>query len=198
MHGTIKYFGNYSERQMDEEHMTLQFKAATLGRDELWENGTLSASFLSKYWGNFFPECDRASRAGIEDSVRYIAGELIGNAVKFSCEPDFLVRIALCLSDYELHFFVTNSLEPEDAEEYQHLIQQLLGRDPEEMYLEQMERTARNGRGNSRIGFLTIMLIYGATLAWKFERNMDTDIITSTSMVRMPVVRHLKPESRVG
>ncbi len=67
--------------------------------------------------------------------MRYIAGELIGNAVKFSCEPNFLVRIALCLSDEQLHFYVTNSLRPEDAAEYRDFITKIIDNDPDELYL---------------------------------------------------------------
>lgn len=198
MPGNVKYFGNYSERQFSEEHMVLQFKAATLDTDELWESGTLSAAFLSKFWGNFFPTSDKASRAEIKDSVRYIAGELIGNAVKFSYEPDFLVQITLCLSENELHFFVKNSVEPDCADAYQQFVQKLLCSDPEGMYFEQMEKNALEDNGESRIGFLTIMLVYGANLAWKFEKNDGMDAITATTMVRMPIVRSLKSESGMG
>lgn len=188
----VKLFGNFIEMGDDEEYLLIKFKAATLDIDELWESGSLSAAFLSSFWGKFFPLSDKASNAKMKDAVRYIAGELIGNAVKFTHEPDILIKIALCMSENDLHFYVTNSVSPQAVEEYQTFIKKLSDDDPDELYIEQMEKNALDDDSDeSHIGFLTIILDYGACLAWKIEEHEDSGIHIVTTMARLPVVRSL-------
>ncbi len=187
----MKIFGNFSKMNDNKEHLLIKFKAGHLNIDELWKSGSLSASFLSSFWGTFFPSSDKVSKAEIKDSVRYIAGELIGNAVKFSSEPNFLIKISLGMSDNELQFHVTNSIRQEDASEYQNYIQKLLKGDPDELYLEQMEENALEDSEQSRMGFLTMILDYGAELAWEFEEGEDSKVMAATTMVRLPIVRNL-------
>ncbi|MDM8550125.1 hypothetical protein QUF72_08615 [Desulfobacterales bacterium HSG2] len=187
----VKLFGNFAEMDDGEEHLLIKVKAATLNIDELWESGSLSASFLSSFWGKFFPSSNKASKAEMKDAVRYIAGELVGNAVKFSHEPDILIRIALCMSENELHFYVTNSVAPKAVGEYQEFIKKLADSDPDELYVEQMEKNALDDDSDeSHMGFLTIILDYGACLAWKFEEHEDSGIHIATTMARLPVVRN--------
>jgi hypothetical protein len=160
--------------------------------DELWESGSLSASFLSSFWGKFFPLSDKASKSQIKDAVRYIAGELIGNAVKFTYEPDILIKIALCLSENELYFYVTNSVSPQAIKTYQTFIKKLSDGDPDALYIDQMEKNALDDDSDeSQMGFLTIILDYGASLAWKIEEHEDSGIHIVTTMARLPVVRNL-------
>lgn len=182
-------FGNYTEMAPEHEHMTLQFRAATLNMDELWESGTLSASFLSNFWGKFFPSKDQKAKTQVKDAVRYIAGELIGNAVKFSYEPNVMVRIALCLSENELRFYVTNSVRPEDAAVYQKFVQKILDNDPDDLYIKQMEANALEESTESRMGFLTMILDYGAAPSWKFRTNEEMGGQSVTTLLRLPVVR---------
>ncbi len=193
-----KLFGNFTEMNDNEEHMLIKFRAATLNMDELWESGSLSASFLSRFWGTFFPSHDKTSKrvkAEMKDAVRFIAGELIGNAVKFTYEPHFLIKITLCMSDNELHFYVTNSISPEDDKEYQTFVEKIVTEDPDELYLEQMEKNALEENEESRMGFLTMILDYGAVPTWKFEKDEDSGVRTVTTMVRLPVVRNLRSET---
>ncbi len=192
MSDTSEIFSNFIEMTSGQEHLTLQFKASTLNMDELWESGALSAAFLSNFWGKFFPSKDKAARTEVRDAVRYIAGELIGNAVKFSYEPNFLISIALCLSDNALHFYATNSIRGADAERYKAFIQKILDGDPEALYIEQMEQNAMEDSTESRMGFLTMILDYGAEPSWKF--SSDADVRKVTTMIRLPVVRTSETE----
>ena len=131
------------------------------------------------------------ARADIRDSVRYITAELIGNAVQYSAEPDFLVKINLSLEEPEFRFFVINKVKTGSAEAYQRFIENLLASDPEKLYIDQMERNAVDDSWGSSIGFLTIMLDYGGSLAWKFEADEGTKLLTATTMVRMPIAKNL-------
>lgn len=192
MSENIQLYGNFLEMNPAQEHLTLQFKAANFNIDDLWESGTLSAAFLSNFWGKFFPSKDQKAKTVVKDAVRYIAGELIGNAVKFSFEPNFLIGIALYLSDNELHFYATNSIRNEDAHSYRAFIQWILDGDPEALYIEQMEKNALEDSTESRMGFLTMILDYGAEPAWKFTSYDDMKTQEVTTMIRLPVVRKAK------
>ncbi len=174
-----------------EGHLSLSFHSQTLNMDELWESSSLSAKFLSTFWGKFLPISDSASvplRKKIQDEVHYISGELLGNAVKFSYDPEFLIEICLYLHDNELRFYVSNSVRPEDLEKFQNFIKRLLSEDPAAYFLEQMEKSAAEGSTESGVGFLTLINDYGVNLSWKFEEKAS-GINIVTTLARVPVVR---------
>ncbi len=183
-------YGDYREIQDKVEYSILQFQSTTLDIDALWENGFQSASFLSNFWGTFFSAHHKAVKTDIEYSVRYIANELIGNAIKYSHEPNLVVKIFLSAPDGEFHFITKNRVEHDHAIEYQRVIKEILSSDPEKLYIDQMEQHAVDSRLKSCIGFLTIMLDYGGNLAWKFEAEDNSDAMTTTTIVRLPVTKN--------
>ena len=180
-------YGDYSEATSRTELQTVRFKAAALNADQLWENGSLSAFYISQFWEIYFHRHKDTNRADIRDSVRYITAELIGNAVKYSATPDIIINIALDRQDPEFRICVINKVDPANAETYKKFIEHLLANDPEKLYIEQMERNATDDNWRSCIGFLTIMLDYGGHLAWKFKVDDKTNTLTATTMVRVPV-----------
>ncbi|MDM8538514.1 hypothetical protein QUF70_17295, partial [Desulfobacterales bacterium HSG17] len=174
------------------EYMVINFSAATLDIDELWDSSALSAKFLSGFWGYFFPKGDKEARQirnELEDSVRYISAELLGNAVKYNFSPEFIIKIGLYVVRGELRFYVTNSVDPDIISEFQNFIQSIMKEDLKKLYLTQMEKNAKKGSFESRIGFLTIMLNYESILAWKFEKDENIDVVTT--MARLPIVRNI-------
>ena len=180
-------YGDYSEAPNRSELQIVRFKALALDPDQLWENGSLSAFYISNYWETYFHSQKHFARADIRDSVRYIASELIGNAVKYSATPDILIKITLNLSAPEFRFITINEVELTKAEAYRKFVERLLACDPEELYIDQMEQNSADSNWRSSIGFLTIMLDYGGQLAWKFNTNGDANTQTATTMVRLPV-----------
>lgn len=191
MSDNIKIFGNYVELDSVKEYMVINFSANTLAIDELWDSSALSAKFLSGFWGKFFPKKDAETghvRNDVKDSVRYIAAELLGNAVKFSFQPEFIIKIGLYMINGELRFYVTNSVMPDKIDEFQDFIRKIISHDPNELYLNQMEKSAELGNMESRMGFLTILLDYESIVAWKFEKDGKIDIVTT--LVRLPIMRN--------
>ncbi len=188
----LKMFGKYVEMEENvNEYMVISFSATTLAIDELWDSSALSAKFLSGFWGRFFPKGDKDAkqiRSEMEDTVRYISAELLGNAVKFSFQPEFVIRIGLYMINGELRFYVTNSVNPDKLDEFQDFIQTILTEDLNELYLHQMEKNAEEDSTESRMGFLTLILDYEALIAWKFEKDKDTHVVTT--MVCLPIVRN--------
>lgn len=180
-------YGDYSEAPNRNELQIVRFKALALDPDQLWENGSLSAFYISDFWDTYFHSQKHFARADIRDSVRYIASELIGNAVKYSATPDIIIKITLNLNAPEFLFFAINEVELSKAEAYKKFVERLLTCDPEKLYIDQMEKNYANSDWRSSIGFLTIMLDYGGQLAWKFNAKDDTNTLTATTMVRLPV-----------
>ncbi len=188
-----KIFGNFFEMKEGDMkgRLSLSFQAMTLNIDELWEGSALSAKFLSTFWGKFFPDNSNLSqhiRKRVQDDVHYISGELMGNAVKFSYEPEYLIEICLYLYENELRFYVTNSLNPDDEAEFQTFIRRILTEDPSELFLEQIEKSAAGENDESGVGFLTMINDYGVTLSWKFGEKTP-GIKTVTTLAQLPITR---------
>jgi hypothetical protein len=180
-------YGDYSEAPIRSELQIVRFRALALDPDQLWENGSLSAFYISDFWDTYFHSQKHFARADIRDSVRYIASELIGNAVKYSATPDISIKITLNLNTPEFRFFAINEVELDRAEAYKQFVERLLACDPEKLYIDQMEKNSTDSDWRSSIGFLTIMLDYGCQLAWKFNAKGDANTLTATTMVRLPV-----------
>ncbi len=189
----IVIFGDYVEPDEGDiiGRLSLSFQSGTLNIDELWEGSSLSANFLSTFWGKFFPVHDHdsvAHRERMQDEVHYICSELLGNAVKFSYIPDFMIEICLYLHEKELRFYVTNSVNPEYLEKFQFLIKRILNEDTQELFLEQLERSTLEGNDESGVGYLTIINDYQVSLAWKFQ-HIKPEFQSVTVLARLPVIR---------
>lgn len=186
-------FGNFVEmREGDMKgRLSLSFQAMTLNIDELWEGSALSARFLSTFWGKFLPDNSRIPphvRKRVQDEVHYISGELMGNAVKFSFQPEYLIEICLYLYENELRVYVTNSLDPDDEDKFREVIRRILTEDPMELFLEQIEKSANEDNNESGVGFLTMIVNYGVNLSWKFEEK-SPGIKSVTTLAQLPITR---------
>jgi len=188
----FEMFGNFIEMGETQEYMILSFSSSALPIQERWRNNSLSADFLADYWGTFFPvggDSPRHERSEVRDAVSFIANELLENAVKFSYKPEFTIKIGLYLSEDELRFYVSNSINPRSVAKFQNFIREILTEDPDELYLRQLEKNADEESGEeSHLGFLTIVNDYNANIAWKFE-TVQPELIIVTTMVKLGVVR---------
>ncbi|QTA87217.1 slr1658 superfamily regulator [Desulfonema magnum] len=192
MSNHIVLFGKYLEPDQGDVvgRLSLRFQSGTLDIDELWESSSLSAEFLSTFWGKFFPinkEAEVTSDIG-KDEVHYICGELLGNAIKFSFSPNYMIEICLYLHQSELRFYVTNSVNPAELEEFQSFIRKLLTENTQQLFVEQMEKNASEDSNESGVGYLTLINDYNVSVAWKFE-GIEAGIQSVTALARMPIVR---------
>lgn len=189
-----RIFGTYIEKQEESgEYLKIGFSPTSIPIQQRWRNNGLSADFLADYFSTFFPgeEGDSAERqAEVKDAVNYIANELLENAMKFSHAPSkHAVNLDLYLEVDAISFYVTNSVDPQAIEAFQHFIQRLLSEDINDLYMEQLTRNAEEDtQHESRLGYLTMLQDYGIMLAWKFERlAQDSDVMTVTTMVQLSV-----------
>jgi hypothetical protein len=172
------------------ESLNLRFSPSSIPLQQRWRNNGLSADFLADYVTTFFPrvEDDPASetrRAEIKGAVNYIANELLENGMKYSAESlAFPIAILLQLDSERICFWETNTVTPNQATEYRAFIDRLMVTDPNEMYIEQLERSAEGG--GSGLGFLTMINDYAAELAWTFE-PAGSDGVTVTTCVSLAI-----------
>lgn len=187
-------FGNFIEQEADKgEYLKIGFQPSSVPLQVRWRNNGLSANFVAGYLSTFFPGEDPASttrQSEIKDAVSFIANELLENAMKFSHPQSHLsVTLEMFLDVDVVRLYTANGVVPDRLETLQQFITQLLTRDTNELYTEQLERNASDeGGSGSGLGFLTMINDYGATLAWKISHDeQDADRVSLTTMVRLPV-----------
>jgi hypothetical protein len=192
---TTQTFGTFRDDIPEsQEFLTLNFApSSTPERQQRWRNYGLSADFLGDYFANFFPGGDvPESTINLKDTIKatvsYIANELLENAVKYSDESVLLpVSITLRLFDQDIVFQVTNYANQAVAQQYQEFVQTLQAADIDELYTQQLEKTAL-GEGGSSMGILTIIQDYAAQVGWRFEQLMENPSISKVTVMMHLVV----------
>jgi hypothetical protein len=192
-------FGDFVESfPLPQDSLELSFTPNSLPIKKRWRNNRLSANFMADYFSNFLPvdENDPAQKRRIKESkgaVSYVANELLENAIKFNDRgTNFQIKFGIYFikeADLTAVLFATNSVSAEGLDKFQKFIQELLGSDPEKLYLQQIEKSAEEeNSGASGLGFLTMINDYSAKLGWKFEIvQKDPKMIAVTTMVLVPV-----------
>jgi hypothetical protein len=86
---------------------------------------------------------------------------------------------------------VTNPVNSATSESFKAFVNRILKEDTHELYLALLEDRDQDSGVESRLGFLTILNDYGATMGWKFETpNQPSDnTINVTTMVQLRVMR---------
>ncbi len=184
-------FGNYIEKNDGMESLVIIFSSKVLSFGEHWRNNSLSANFIADYWGTFFSAPGKASVSEIHDVVSFIANELLENAMKFSrADESSTIEISLSLFENDLRFYVTNQIGQNCAKAFKTYLNQLLSQDPRKFYLAQLEdQGGRDSHAVSRLGFLTLLNDYDATLGWKFETSGCPETIIVTTMAQWPIIQ---------
>lgn len=190
-------FGDFIEPFPPEhDSLELTFTPSSRPIKQRWRNNRLSAHFVADYLSSFLPmdEQDASSEKRIKESkgaVSYVANELLENAIKFN-EDDSSYKIK-----FGIHFieeteviaviFATNCAKSETVNKLQEFIKELLSCDPDELYLQQLEKNAEAESETSGLGLLTMINDYSAKIGWKFEPRPDSDTIAVTTVVQITV-----------
>ncbi|EDN65553.1 conserved hypothetical protein [Beggiatoa sp. PS] len=122
--------------------------------------------------------------------MKYIANELLENAMKFQDEAlPFTAKIGFSLYNDKLIFCVTNGISNHEIEPFQVFIKRLLTEEPDELYFQAMKANARKGSdAPSRLGLLSMICDYSAKLSWKFEPSeKNPTIMTVSTMVSLEI-----------
>jgi hypothetical protein len=192
-------FGHFMEAlPQQDEYLTIGFSPSSQPLKKRWENNGLSADFISEYFKTFFvskeeedlDDDESIARENLRDAVKYIANELLENAMKFQDDAlPFTAKIGFSLYSDRLIFCVTNGISDHEIQPFQILIKSLLDEDPEELYFQAMKANARKGSdAPSRLGLLSMICDYSAKLGWKFEPSeKNPTVMTVSTMVSLEI-----------
>nr|WP_286018952.1 ATP-binding protein [Candidatus Venteria ishoeyi] len=175
-----------------EDFLITRFSSSSQPLKQRWHNKGLSASFIADYLYTFFISKDgKASvSAHTKNAAKYIANELLENAMKFSNgDIDYPTTMSFIIRGNTVFFYTANSIAPEIQLNFQHYLRKLLADDPHALYIQQMENNAKDVNSTcSGLGFLSMICDYKADIAWKFSNSSEpctTPIVTT--MVRMDI-----------
>jgi hypothetical protein len=176
---TTQIFGDFIEEYKgDGDYLKLGFSPSSIPLQRRWRTNGLSADFIADYLEVFFigqPATNSDPTIPIpvrsKNAVKYIANELLENAMKFSDETShYSTRIAFHLYSDKLVFHVTNSITPQNMKRLKAFIKEVTQGDPSELYFRCMEANANDdNNGHSGLGLLSMINDYSAQLAWKFD-----------------------------
>lgn len=193
-------FGEFIEDfPLEHESLELSFTSSSRPIEERWRNNRLSAYFIANYFSTFLPIDENPDRRedrieATRNSVSYVGNELLENAMKFNEEnnPNKVKFGIHFLEEFEkvtAVIFTENSITIQKAREFQAFIRELLDADPNELYVQQIEKTAESEDSEaSGLGLLTAINDYSAKLGWKFEFDPShPQIVTVTTMAQVVV-----------
>lgn len=193
-------FGDFIE-EFTQEHDSLELSFTCRSRPlrKNWRNNRLSAFFVADYCSNLLPidEDETHAEEGIteiKNTVSYVGNELLENAIKFSEEiPPYTVKFGMhfldALEEVTVIIFTKNSITIPSFEKFQSFIEELLSSDSNELYVQQIEKTAEDEDSEaSGLGLLTMINDYSAKLGWKFEPDpSNPQMIAVTTMAQVVV-----------
>lgn len=195
-----KVFGEFIEEfSLDHDSLELCFTSSSRLIDQPWRNNRLSAYFVADYFSSFLAinENDTQEEERIKvskDTISYISNELLENAIKFNegirpYQVKFGIHLLEDIDKITAVIFTKNSITPQKAEGFQALIEELLSADPNELYVQKIEKTAEDEYSESSgLGLLTIINDYSAKLGWKFESNpAHLPLIAVTTLAQVVV-----------
>lgn len=194
-------FGDFREDLPKSEHEFLQigFSPSSLTIQQRWRNNGLSADFAADYLATFFPISSdnptaRRRQVEIKSAVSYIANELLENAMKYSIEASkYSIKFGLHLleegPEVRIVLHTINYVSGDTLKKLHNFIDHFLSTDPEEFYIQQLEKNAADGiSATSGLGLITMKNDYQAELGWKIEPVPgDRLIATVTTMVQLTV-----------
>lgn len=193
----VQTYGEFNERLPRDRgvYFQIEFSPADIPLEQRWRNNGLSADYMADYCTTFFPvdpsdpDSVRKQRE-VKHAIGYIANELLENATKFNEDKLYLpIRIALHNLGDRLVFLATNNVSKRVLDRLRHNIEEISNSDPDELYLQQLERNALDeNEGSSGIGFLSMIVDYFAKIAWKLEPLAeDPQMVTVTTLVELGV-----------
>lgn len=196
----IQVFGEFIEElPLEQDFLELSFTSNSRPSKKRWRNNRLSAHFVADYLANLLQidEDDAQGEERINESksaVSYVGNELLENAIKFNeksqQEPvKFGINVLEEKEEIIVIIFTKNSITIPRFEKLQAFITELLSADPNDLYVQQIEKTSEDENSEtSGLGLLTIINDYSAKMCWKFESNhSNPQIITVTTMAQMAV-----------
>lgn len=169
-------FGDFEDNlPPSQEYLRIQFSPSSVPLKQRWRNNGLSANFMADFLLTFLPNNHGIHHANDQEAIQgticYVANELLENAMKFTDETSpYPISLTLYLLSDRLVFISINSVSIQSKKKLQEFIHRLLTSDPNQLYTEQLEKSALDESNSSAgLGILTMMNDYSAAIGWKLE-----------------------------
>jgi hypothetical protein len=168
------------------EYLVVGFSSSSAPFQKRWRNNSLSANFLSDYLSNFLSlgssNNNSTKDEELKSAVNYIANELLENAMKYGSTSSGSTTIQLLFSEKKIVFITSNKIEKGDVDRFKEYILLLLESDPQELYLQQLEKSHENGAG---LGLVSLLNDYPIRIGWKFEQENENSQYEQTILTTM-------------
>ena len=186
-------FGHFIEESSENtEYLKIGLLPTCLSIKQSWRANGLSAEFIADYVQTFFVGLPKNTDAPIpiqsKHAVKYIANELLENAMKFNDRTSQrFIEIAFKLYNNKLIFHVTHDINSKNVEKLKNFLQQIISENPQDLYFDRMEANAIDDAKGSGLGLLSMVCDYSAELGWKLEISKHDAPITLTTMVSLNI-----------
>ncbi|MBP1886682.1 slr1658 superfamily regulator [Sinorhizobium mexicanum] len=133
--------------------------------DLSWKHCAMTSDFVAEFVALRY-RTSRSLYKEVRHNVGYLTNELIENAVKFRTSGEIVVEASIATNAFRTK--VSNFIDVDTAERFQHLLSEITAGDPGELLIERIEANATGSGAGSGLGLLTLMSDYGAHFAWVF------------------------------
>lgn len=176
-----------------ENTLNLQLSLLSDASENTWKIQRLVTNFLADAYEQCHGQWQDDSQEPLsitKSSIGFIGNELLENAKKFHLHgehPGIELGIHVCRD--QVMIFAGNTITADQSSSFQAFIRELLTSNPEQMYLEQVERSIESPELDmSGLGFLTMLNDYDAQLGWQFNpRKENPELVRVTSCVTITV-----------
>jgi hypothetical protein len=149
-----------------------------------WDAANRVAVFLDRWLDKSL--CERGVNA---QDVSYIVNELMENAVKYGSDGAICISIGFATDGVVID--LSHATSPQRAEKYHALARSLVQRDPEELFMEIIEKNsaasdtneAKTGAG---LGLISLRLDYQAELSFCFQSHGDGHCVATQVLLPWP------------
>jgi hypothetical protein len=175
MTSKTEILGSFRERQAETPASEAALNLDSADMLQHWRRVSLSSDFLAKYYSFYFPYREKAkgriSRETAENSISFVLNELIENTAKYSNAAETAVQVRVLLLERAILLEVSNSVSEAQAEEFMASMREVLSGNAEELYLAKLESNLLKPKGDSGLGFLTLINDYKIGLGFRFEKT---------------------------
>jgi hypothetical protein len=175
MTSKTEILGSFRERQAETPASEAALNLDSADMLQHWRRVSLSSDFLAKYYSFYFPYREKAkgriSRETAENSISFVLNELIENTAKYSNPAETAVQVRVLLLERAILLEVSNSVSEAQADEFMASMREVLSGNAEELYLAKLESNLLKPKGDSGLGFLTLINDYKIGLGFRFEKT---------------------------
>lgn len=131
-----------------------------------WKHCAITSDFVAEVVALRY-RSSRSLYREVRHSVSYLTNELVENAVKFRAAGEIVIEASVENNVFRAK--VSNLVDEETSEQFQHLLSEITIGDPGELLIKRIEANAIDANATgSGLGLLTLMSDYGAHFAWVF------------------------------